>query len=437
MSTSIPTRGSTTTELYDRAKAIFPGGVLGANMLPERAAFIPFDGRGSRIRDVEGKEYIDYVLGSGPLILGHAHPSVVEAISKRGALGTQFFSFLNAPIIELAEEVCKLVPSAERVRFTSSGAEATFYALRLARAHTGRSAILKFEGGYHGHHDYAIQSYQPALDVPYPTPVPDSAGIPRSVTSEVLVAPFNDIGTTADIIDRHADRLAAVIVEPVQRALVPLPGFLEGLRELTRNRGICLVFDEVVTGFRLGLGGAQERFGVIPDLTALGKVIGGGLPLAAICGRADIMELCNPARKGKQTYVYQSGTLNGNPLGAVAGLATLRELKNPGTYAKLEAISDRLQQGIREVLAAHGLHVQVIGIGSIWQVVFAERTPSLHRELMQTDIAREREFDARLVENGISVVPGLRRFVSTAHTDDDLEATFKACDRAARGLGRH
>lgn len=423
---SVRAGGRGTQALLERAAAVFPGGVLGS-VAGGRGTYIPHEGSGSRFRDTEGREYVDYFLGAAALILGHSHPSIVAAVEERVRAGTHFFSDaqLNLPILELGEEICKTVPSAERIRFTTCGAEATFYALRLARAHTGRPKILKFEGAYHGHHDYGLRNF--------PSSLIEAAGVPDEVRMSVLTAPYNDIDAASDLIEANRTSLAAVIVDPVQRGLVPCPEFLSGLRRITQQFDICLIFDEVITGFWLGLGGAQQRFGVTPDLTALGKALGAGLPIGAVCGRTDIMELCNPARKGKEPFVYVGGTLNGYPLGAVASLAMLRELKMPGIFPQLEARAERLRAGMRDVFASHRLGAQVAGIGAISWVVFGDKPPVTYQDLMtRTDSALLREFDAKLAENGVAV--GNRYYVSVVHTDEDIEITLKACDAAARGL---
>jgi glutamate-1-semialdehyde 2,1-aminomutase len=284
---------------------------------------------------------------------------------------------------------------------------------------------MKFEGAYHGHHDYGIRNF--------PSSLLEAAGVPDEAGNSVLTAPYNDLNAAGEIIEANRSRLAAVIVDPVQRGLVPCPEFLSGLRRITREFDIPLIFDEVITGFWLGAGGAQERFGVIPDLTALGKALGAGLPIGAVCGRAGIMELCNPARKGNEPFAYIGGTLNGNPLAAVASLAMLREIKKPETYPQIEARAERLRSGMRDVFSSHSLRAQVVGIGPITWVVFGEQPPVTYQDLVtRSDQQLLREFDAKLIENGIAVE--VRRYVSTAHTDEDIETTLKAHDTVAREL---
>src|SRR5580700_5488911 len=305
-------------DLVEQAKRVLPGGSFG-NLSAE---IVLRDGKGGRIWDEAGREYVDFLLGSGPMFIGHAHPEVTAAIQEQVPLGTTYFAN-NRHGIALAEAICDAVPCAEQVRFVCSGTEADLYAMRAARAFRKRDKILKFEGGYHGMSDYALMSLAPAKPGNFPQPVPDSAGIPRSLRDEILIAPFNDLEVVAGLVREHRDELAGVIVEPFQRIIPPAPGFLEGLRKITAENGILLIFDEVVTGFRLAYGGAQEYYGVVPDLCTLGKVIGGGFPLAAIAGRADIMAHFDRNAVGDDGFLVQVGTLSGNPVAAAAGLATL------------------------------------------------------------------------------------------------------------------
>jgi glutamate-1-semialdehyde 2,1-aminomutase len=341
-------------ELIERAARVLPGGVLGSHRSGPGLEFVVKDARGAHLWDADGRRYIDYLLGSGPMLLGHAHPAVVEAVQRQAAHGSTFM-LLNEPIIELAEAIVQAVPCAEQVRFMSSGSEATFFALRVARAFRRRDKIMKFEGGFHGTHDYALMSVSPRSPKAFPAAVADSAGIPHALSEEVLIAPYNDLATTEALIAAHHDELAAVIVEPYQRVIVPQPGFLQGLRAVTARYGVPLVFDEIVTGFRMAYGGAQEYYGVVPDVAAFGKVLAGGFPLAAVAGRAPIMHHFDAALEGSPDYVWQAGTLNGNPVAAVAGLATLAELRKPGVYERIFATGQRLRDGLAAAARKHGL----------------------------------------------------------------------------------
>jgi glutamate-1-semialdehyde 2,1-aminomutase len=324
------------------------------------------------------------------------------------------------------------------VRFVSTGTEATLFAIRMARVFTRREKVLKFEGGWHGLHDYAmIGNWRPGA-APYPTPVPDIGGIPKGVLESVLIAPFNDLATTEDILARHAQEIAAVIVEPLQRAIPPQPGFLPGLRELTRRHGIVLVFDEVVTGFRLAYGGAQEFYGVVPDLATYGKAVTCGFSLGAICGHTDVMETANPARKGTSDYACLSGTLSGNPLACAAGVAALGELRKPGVYERLAAIGRRLREGMAAMAARQGVPLQALGEGPIAQPVFIDpkRRVTADRDLREADGKRATRLGLELVRRGVFVVPGAKMYLSLAHSDADIEATLSTFADALKAVGR-
>lgn len=429
-----PTTTSRAEEVTARAARAFPGASLGTFMMPPGQAFVAARGSGSKVYDVDGQPWIDYVLGSGPLILGHAHPAVVDAVRRQAALGSQFYA-LNEPIVELAERLIAAIPCAEKVKFTSTGSEATFLAMRLARAATGREKVLKFEGGYHGHHDYAMVGHAPRDAVNYPVAPADSAGVPKSAAGEVLVAPFNDAALTARLIEEHRHELAAVIVEPFQRVLPPAPGFLEAVRAATAANDVLLIFDEVVTGFRLAWGGAQERFGVVPDLACYGKTIGGGYPLAAVAGRAAIMELADPTRKAAPDYVYFSGTFNGNPLAAAAGLATLAELERPGTYDRLRATSARLVAGIEGLAEEFGVAVRVLWDGPIVTTLFTAQPVTDYRSAQTVDAGRTRLWHDRLLSRHLLVNAAQQKwYLSTAHDADDIEATLEAAREAFRAM---
>ena len=411
------------SRLLEKAARFLPGGALGSYRFPGDLAFVVGRARGARLWDVSGREYIDYLLGSGPMILGHSHPAVVAAVREQMEKGTTYF-LVNEPIIRLAEEICRAVPCAEQIRFTSSGSEATFFALRLARAYRKRDKILKFEGGYHGNHDYALMSQTPRSPKAFPAPLPDSAGIPHVLEGEVLVAPYNDLPTTEALLAVHADALAAVIIEPFQRVIPPETGFLEGLRALTERHGIPLIFDEVVTGFRFAYGGAQEYYGVVPDLAAYGKIIGGGFPLAAVCGREALMRALDPRLEGTREFVSQVGTLNGNPVAAVAGLATLAELRKPGAYRHLFRIGALLKDGLAEAARRAGVTAQVVGEAPLFDILFTDRPIVDYRATLTADRAQLRAFNHECLERG--VLKGSSKFyVSLAHDEDDVRRTLE------------
>jgi len=411
--------------LVETAKRVLPGGTFG-NVASN---VVIREGHGGRVWDESGREYVDFLLGSGPMLVGHAHPQVTAAAQARIAQGTTFFAN-NRYGIELAEAIVEAVPCAEQVRFVSTGSEADLYAMRAARAFRKRDKILKFEGGYHGMSDYSLMSLAPKRPGNFPQPIPDSAGIPRSVREEILVAPFNDIEAAGAMVREHRDDLAGVILEPFQRIIPPLPGFLEGLRKITAEHGIPLIFDEVVTGFRFAYGGAQEYYGVIPDLCTLGKVIGGGFPLAAIAGRAEIMRHFDRDEVGEEGFLMQVGTLSGNPVAAAAGLATLEILRRAGAYEGLFATGRELMSTLAELLDRNGLMAQVTGEPPLFDVVFTSEPVRDYRGTLRGDAGMSRRFNALLRERGV-LKGESKYYVSLAHTPEDIRYT---CDAWASAL---
>lgn len=398
----------------------------------ESQAVVLKNGKGSKVYDVSGNEYIDYLMGSGPMILGHSHPNVVKSVQQSLDQGTTFFAN-NEPSILLAEEIVKAVPCADQVRFTTSGTDATFQCLRLARAFRRRDVILKFEGGFHGMHDYSLMSLAPKTLRDFPNPSPDSPGIPKVITDTVLIAPFNDLNVTTGIIEKHYDSLAAVIVEPFQRVLPPVPGFLEGLREITKLYQIPLIFDEVVTGFRFGYGGAQEYYGVIPDIAAYGKIVGGGFPLAAIAGREEIMRAYDPFRESEEGYIPQIGTLSGNPIASTAGLATLKELKKPGVYNRLFTTGRQLRESLSKLLQEAEVPAQVVGEDPLFDVYFTEKKVLDYRSTLESNQETLTRFNHSLLEEGIFRAPQ-KFYVSLAHDSEDITQTINAFSKAVEAL---
>ncbi len=407
-------------QVLDAASRLLPGGSNGNTVTMDT---IIASGRGPRVWDMSGNEYVDYALGSGPMLIGHAHPEVVAAVEAQLSKGTTYFA-LNEHMVLLAEEIARAVPCAEKVRFASSGTEATFFAMRAARAYRGRDKILKFEGGFHGMNDYGLMSMSPGEPLDFPAPTPDALGIPESVEGDMLVAPFNDIETVAAIIERHHDELGGVIVEPLQRIIPPKPGFLEGLRDVTRQYGVPLIFDEIVTGFRFAYGGAQEYYGVTPDLCALGKAVAGGFPLSAIAGRADIMDYFAPGAHGEK-HVMQEGTLNGNPVAAVAGLATLQVLREEGAYERLFETGARLMGSLRELLYQAEMPAQVVGEPPMFDVVFIDHAVGDYRDTLDRDQAKLLRFNELLRERGV-FKNNSKYYVSTVHGDSEVEETVAA-----------
>jgi len=419
-------------ELIEKTARYLPAGVRNPTTSPDYAMVVK-EAHGSRIRDFSGNEYIDYLMGSGPLMLGHAHPAVVSAVRARLESGSSYL-MVNEPCIELAEKIVAAVPCAEKVCFNSTGSESTLFAMRIARAHRGRDKILKFEGGFHGMNEYALMSNQwTRVLVDLPRPTPNSAGIPRCLEDEVLIAPFNDAKATTDLIDRHADELAGVIVEPLQRTIPPESGFLQAVREVTSRHGIPLIFDEVVTGFRLAYGGAQEYYGVVPDLCALCKGIASGHPISVLCGRDELMSRVDASRGWPAGHVAQTGTFSGNPLSATAALATIAQLERPGVYEALFAKGRRLMQGLQAAFDAVGVPARVTGEPPAFQVWFTRGEIRDFRSTLAADPALNTRFTELLLDRGI-VKAHEKFFVSTVHSDEDIEITLAAFRSAASAM---
>ncbi len=414
------------TELRALAHRVMPAGGFG-NMAVDT---VIRKGLAGRVWDVSGNEYVDYLLGSGPMLVGHAHPEVNAAVLEQIGHGSTFFAN-NEHGIRLAAEIVEAVACAEQVRFASTGTEADAYAMRLARAHTGRSKILKFEGGYHGMSDYGLLSLWPAAAGNSERAIPDSAGIPESVQGEMLVCPYNDIEAARQLIHAHRHDLAGVIVEPMQRLIPPVPGFLEGLRDITQDYGIVLIFDEVVTGFRLAYGGGQAYFGVTPDLCTLGKVVGGGYPLSAIAGSAAIMSHFDQGKSGAG-FTPQIGTLSGNPIAAVAGLASLKILKRPGAYDQIFATGRAVWDGLDRALKEAAIPALVCGLPPMFDALFTAR-PSVtdYRGTIEVDKAMSRRFNALVRARGVFKSDN-KIYISLAHDARDVAHTAAAFADAAQ-----
>ena len=420
-------------DLYETACRLLPGGVSSPVRAFKAVGGQPLfieRGQGSRIWDADGNSYIDYVGSWGPLIAGHAQPNVVAAIQRAAERGTSY----GAPTgleVELAQIITGAMPAVEMLRFVNSGTEATMSALRLARAFTGRDKILKFEGCYHGHADGLLVKAGSGVAT---LGLPDSPGVPAAYAQHTLVAPYNDLAAVEAVLDQHGNETAAVIVEPVagnMGVVPPAAGFLQGLRTLTQRFGALLIFDEVITGFRLGWGGAQGRFGVAPDLTCLGKVIGGGLPVGAYGGRRDIMSLIAPLGP-----VYQAGTLSGNPLAMSAGIATLRCLQAPGAYDHLERLAARLTDGLLDAAASAGIPAVSNRVGSAMTLFFTNSAVSDYRSAKTADTAHYAGYFRGMLQHGIYLAPSQFEagFVSLAHTDDDIDLTIAAAQRVLGAL---
>jgi glutamate-1-semialdehyde 2,1-aminomutase len=413
-----------------------PGSGLGSYSLADDIRLIYSHGKGSRMWDVDGNEYIDYVGGAGALILGHSHPAVVAAAKAQFDRGAHMFGSLNDVAVHLAERLVNDIPCAEKIAYATTGSEATAYAMRLARAFTGRNKILKFEGGYHGNHDYAIVSTFPKETGAYPRGEADSSGQPDATVSTMLVCPYNDLGTLRKIVAEHHADIAAIFAEPVQRIIPAEPEFLQGIREICDEYDILFILDEVVTGFRLGYGGAQQWYDVKPDLSTHGKVVGGGGPLSCIAGRADVINLSDPRLKGQPGYTYFNGTLHGNPVAAAATMAMLDELGKPGVYDRMNGFADDLCRETQKVLDQHDIPAIAEHTGSLWQILFMDKTPRNQAEVLASDQASMRKLDTLLMKQGQYVLPGVRRFVSAVHTAQDLEETVRGLDIACHEFNK-
>jgi len=420
---------SKSTELFSRAKRVIPGGVNS----PVRAfksvgcdpVFIE-RGESARVYDVDGASYIDYVCSWGPLILGHAYPDVVDAVRDAAVRGTSFGAS-TAREVELAEMIVDAVPSIDMVRLVNSGTEALMSAIRVARGFTGRAKIVKFDGCYHGHSDGLLAKAGSGVAT---LGIPDCAGVPESVTSDTIVLPYNDIDSVRGLVDSVGSEIACIVLEPVvgnMGVLPPKPGYLAGLRELCDRHAILLVFDEVITGFRVAYGGAQSLYGVAPDLTTLGKIIGGGLPVGAYGGRREIMETVAPVGP-----VYQAGTLSGNPIAVAAGIATLTKLRSQGVYEDLERKSARLQAGLAAAAREAGIAVTPNRVGSMMTLFFTPTEVFDAPTARSCDTALYAHFFREMLSRGVYLAPSQfeAAFVSTAHTDADIDATITAARKA-------
>ena len=420
--------------LLGQAGKYLAGGGLGLFQLPPELNLVVARARGSHVWDVAGREYIDYHLSSGPLLFGHAHPAIVEAVQAQLGLGTTYY-FLNEPEIALARRLVEAVPCGEVLHYTGSGTEATFYSLRVARAFTKRDKVLKFEGAWHGMHDYGLWGTVPGTPSEYPRAKPDSVGIPAQAGETVLVTPFNETERAVATIERHAAELAAVIVEPLQRVLVPEPGFLKAIREVTRKHGIVLVFDEIVTGFRIAWGGAQERYGVVPDLACYGKAMSGGFPMAAIVGKADVMSVLDARKRPRAEVVWSTHTLNGNPVCAAAGCAALDVLARPGVYDQLHRIGSRLRAGIVAAGERHGFAVQAPGEDAVFGVRFTDRKPlRTWMDLTTSNRDLGLRWAHELIKRGLLVNPNEKFYISITHTEADVDLTLEIADQAFAAL---
>ncbi|MCC6492912.1 MAG: aspartate aminotransferase family protein [Pirellulales bacterium] len=401
----------------ERSLRVFPAGGNGEFNLPPELATVIVRGEGCRLWTSAGRQMLDFSMGWGSVLPGHAHPQVVEAVQRQLTSGTNF-AHVTEQSLALAEDIIAASPACQSIRFCASGTEATMYCLRLARAYTGRPKVLKFEGAYHGAHDVGVASLFPAEPPDFPQTVSSSAGIDPGVEQHTLAAPFNDAEATAEILARHGHEIAGVIVEPLQRCLPPLPGFLQSLHSATRDCGALVIFDEVVTGFRLAYGGAQEYFGVIPDLVAYGKALGGGLPLGAFGGRQEVMELVREDRFDRDDYVWTASTLGGNPVSAAAARAALTIYRAEDVYRRLHGLGQYLRRNMTDVLAEYDVPAAILGDGPLAQIAFTAGEPRDYRSSRHADAPLARRLMLELFARGVFLNPmGTKLYLSLAHDE--------------------
>ena len=423
----------------DRSLAVFPAGSNGEFNLPPDLAMVISRGEGCELWDTEGNRYLDFSMGWGSVLVGHNRREVTEAVRAQAPRGANF-AYINENALAVAEEVVRVSPACERVRYCASGTEATMYCMRLARAFTGRRKILKFEGAYHGANDVGVTSLFPPTRqagrlLDFPTPDPSSAGVAHAVEEHVLVAPYNDLAATRAIIARHAAELAAVIVEPLHRCLPPATGFLAGLKAACREHGALLIFDEVVTGFRLAYGGAQAYYGVVPDLVAYGKALGGGYPIGMFGGRTEIMDIVREDRMGEPVYVWTASTLGGNPISTAAARAALQVFRGDSTYERLHALGRYLRDGLARVLASRQESAQVLGDGPLAQVAFTREPVASYRDMQRANRERQRTLMLALFRRGIFLNPmGTKLYLSLAHDEGVCDAFLDRMDDALASL---
>ena len=417
----------------ERALAVFPAGISNGEFgLPADRLVVMERGEGCRLWDTDGREYLDFSMGWGSCLPGHARPEIVEAVTRQAPLGANF-AYANNHALEVAEEIASACAGVERLRFCASGTEATMYCQRLAKAFSGCRRVLKFEGAYHGANEAGVTSLFPSQMLDFPQPELTSAGTPAAA-DDILVAPYNDLETSARIIAAHAHELAAVIMEPLQRCTPPVDGFLEGIRNTCTEHGVLLIFDEVVTGFRLAYGGAQEYYGVIPDLVAYGKALGGGYPIGAFGGRADIMEWVAEDRIGADNYVWMASTLGGNPISTAAAGAALTIYRDPATYKHLHDLGRFLRESMRDVLteAGEGGSAQVIGKGPLAQIVFSAEPAINYRGTARGDKSKAHAMMLGLFDRGVFLNPmGTKLYLSLAH---NRTTCLDFCDRLSDTL---
>lgn len=429
MSAEYASRTSRSRSLYERAKRVLPAGVSYGIRYFEPYPFYTARARGSHLYDVDGNEYVDFWLGHTALILGHSPPEVVEVVKRQLEIGTQYGTSHELEV-DLAEQVAKMVPSTQMVRFTNSGTEANMYAVRLARAYTGKSKVAKFEGGWHGGYD-ALH-----VGVKYPFNLPESAGLTTGATEDTLLLPFNDAAAVEEKLRREPE-VGALIVEPVLGGgggIAAEGTFLRALRELCDKKNILLIFDEVITGFRLAPGGAQQYYNVLPDLTVFGKILGGGFPVGAFGGPREIMERLDTLVHKRPHFSFHGGTFAANPITMAAGLTTLRILEDGRFIDKLNTLGEKVRERMKMIFEENGAVAQVTGTSSLFNVHFTKERPKNANDVFRADRNKQIEYDLNLIANGVFVLPTHTAALSTAHSESDIEKLLSVTETYARGL---
>lgn len=416
-------------QLFEEAKKVLVAGVNSPVRAMKPYPFFTERAEGCRLYDVDGRNYIDYCLGYGPMILGHAYPKVVESVKQQIEQGS-LYGTPTEQETKFAQKICKIVPSAEMVRFVNTGTEATMGAIRLARGYTGKNRIIKFEGAFHGAHDYVLVKAGSGATT---HGMPTSAGVPQDTTKNTIIAPFND-EAAIDAIVNNEDDIACLILEPIignAGCIMPKDGYLKFLREITEAAGIVLIFDEVITGFRVSLGGAQEYYNILPDITTLGKILGGGLPIGAITAKREIMEYFSPAGK-----VYQAGTFNGNPLSLAAGYTAITELEDSSVHKKIGALGEKMRKGLSEIASDLKISARVYGIASMFQIYFTDTDVTDYKSAMKADSELFLKFETELLKRGIFLPPSQYEcnFISYAHGEGEIDETLENVETVLKAL---
>lgn len=429
------TRTASSRKMQLDASRVIPGGTQRSFKNYVKYPIRLKRGCGSKFYDIDENEYIDYYLGSGPLILGHAHPSVLAAVRSQLEMGTQFMP-AHEQDVELAKKIV-MHGYGDMVRFTTTGSAACLFAVRLARAFTKRPKTIKFEGAYHGN-AFPISNSPPLERVgteERPNCIPDSAGLLPAEIENTIVLPFNNIGALERVLETEGHEIAAILMEPFMRACPPGDGYLSKIRALTQEHGVLLIFDEIVTNYRLGLGGAQEYYKVKADLVTLGKIVGGGFPIGAVAGKKEVMMLADANRKGEKDFVYYAGTFNANPIACVAGLATITELEKRGVYERLNAVGDRLRKGLKDAAEDNKEVAQVTGVGSLWHIFFTDKQVYDYRTAASADHSKLMDFHTGLILRSVYPLLGGRSYISVVHTDEDVEKTINAFYESMKHIG--